>query len=1535
MAQHFITNNGLTAIAAALPGTLEVTQFKVGTGKTIDLLPTLNPTTLIGALSVTPIKPGSVSVTVPGAGGEVFTDDGAGNLSGDDGGIGSVNYNNGSITLTFGTPVAHPINIPITSLFAGFADVADEAKGVIPAGVTVFTGVPAATTYNTKVTKGSLVVKLNGMPIGGDDGLGNIVGANITSGTINYVSGAITINFGAGNPGGAISYDYQFEHISTRTELVDPLTHPSLGSQFIQIVGATVIDVGKVNFTCVCDETLGDFEVNEVGLFLSDNTMFSMCPTDGPVFKRAELPGRLGNRLVFNVQITFDNFSSLVNFSLLNIQPDEWQNLPTPAVTPDDPEIIAATLATQTGLTPVGAEGLTPANMAMPNLSDVAGSWLIAVFHGNGLQNGTNGFRSASPRNVRYKETVALTEYAMRRVFEVEPSTLGPGFEVYALRTPPSGVAGTIEWDFTNHITTAMGYGVAAFQVKNVSDIIPRFRRQHTYSASSDPVMNLSTQYDKSLVLSIVTDAPNGGDVITPASGTQLYNLSLDDVPALAYNRYGLSWTLQVAPGNVSLDWTEATPGNPSEWATVGLELVWLGIRGTLVNGNKTDPFEVGRKTVLTSPAGFRYGEIEEYGSRYVPALNQTEIIFNTFLFTALNQPQTADASVLSSELSADVRDSTPSSSTNSEWENKWLPTNPVDAAADIAVVSQHTAISTDAAYVPPSGDTVGSSTVQVIPIVPTPGGATPQKGDGIIVFILTTNPVGAFKSRDVRYGARQVKDENLGSFTGSSTQNVYLANQRNLLPLSLVLTKGPTTGLNYTAIDSGDGTLLILGYPLLEGTINYETGHLAFKQSGGTHSYSASYVHGGEPMQFLGVIGADNDPPDVGNNFGLSLEVWYLPYLPQELEPNGVSTAAPGGGLVVANTVLKTSSVSTRKEIMSYAVVRNARNRVPFNFDLKGPNAAGDPFTTARFMPAKDRSLLLAFYGEAGNTAQITGNTFTNSNIINHSGAEYKVIGLTTARGILGQWRTLGRKGRGQQLNINILGAKYAWLLACVEIEAKASASVVVAGDQTGRFTPARRVRLLRRYSDDGETGTPKSSQRTHTLVVSEEQPAAAMGAGPQIINVALNNQNVVPGTVKLYAGALSASARQIGMDLGDGYIYRCADGLAPWLDPSPTTQQLAANLSTINYVEGTAVIKLNSNLPAGYFLYFTYEVDDLGNTLPYDEPLQSKVFNSEFDGSNTTVELEDSIIDSSVAGIDTATQTSFLNQLPMFQNFWENIWVPCVSAPNFGYFAVTPVSALKKVNYTFIVRGPHARERFRVNRPVRFRTLEGAVYTSVITFAEMRENGELYITIAHRFMNEWSNGNTGIRSAVLVDVGIEGAPVPDDWKHQDGKRRIGDFDGLPLDIVSRRFIPAWTSPDFTYSRNAGTNASGEEIIQNLHISDQLGILSGLIDIAYALLRVKAEPRKNGSVTVLADVTSIFDLQVLSGGTFSHVFQARWQTGSSTVDGNSTCFDVPIWVPLEKRDRHSVHLLWTVTRNSAITNMTWEFGASVEGWML
>lgn len=98
-----------------------------------------------------------------------------------------------------------------------------------------------------------------------------------------------------------------------------------------------VIDTNNVLFKIVLDDSIGDFTIGNIGLFLEDGTLFSITAYNSPLVKtRSVFPSVIGNKRIFNIVIQLTGITAVTDFTFLSqdeaalpIVQTEWQ-LPLP-----------------------------------------------------------------------------------------------------------------------------------------------------------------------------------------------------------------------------------------------------------------------------------------------------------------------------------------------------------------------------------------------------------------------------------------------------------------------------------------------------------------------------------------------------------------------------------------------------------------------------------------------------------------------------------------------------------------------------------------------------------------------------------------------------------------------------------------------------------------------------------------------------------------------------------------------------------------------------------------------------------------------------------------------------------------------------------------------------------------------------------------------------------------------------------------------------------------------------------------------------
>lgn len=79
-----------------------------------------------------------------------------------------------------------------------------------------------------------------------------------------------------------------------------------------------IVDGNNVLFKIVLDETIGDFNIGNIGLFLSDGTMFSITALSGVTLKyKTNYPTIIGNQKTYNVITQLGSLSTAIDLTLI------------------------------------------------------------------------------------------------------------------------------------------------------------------------------------------------------------------------------------------------------------------------------------------------------------------------------------------------------------------------------------------------------------------------------------------------------------------------------------------------------------------------------------------------------------------------------------------------------------------------------------------------------------------------------------------------------------------------------------------------------------------------------------------------------------------------------------------------------------------------------------------------------------------------------------------------------------------------------------------------------------------------------------------------------------------------------------------------------------------------------------------------------------------------------------------------------------------------------------------------------------------
>lgn len=85
-------------------------------------------------------------------------------------------------------------------------------------------------------------------------------------------------------------------------------------------LSVSVLSSNTLIYRVRLDEQIGNFSIGNIGLFLTDGTLFSLTALPSVVEKRRTLGSETGNVLVFHIIIQINNISSVMNVSLNLIQ---------------------------------------------------------------------------------------------------------------------------------------------------------------------------------------------------------------------------------------------------------------------------------------------------------------------------------------------------------------------------------------------------------------------------------------------------------------------------------------------------------------------------------------------------------------------------------------------------------------------------------------------------------------------------------------------------------------------------------------------------------------------------------------------------------------------------------------------------------------------------------------------------------------------------------------------------------------------------------------------------------------------------------------------------------------------------------------------------------------------------------------------------------------------------------------------------------------------------------------------------------------
>lgn len=96
-----------------------------------------------------------------------------------------------------------------------------------------------------------------------------------------------------------------------------------------------IVDENTTDYIIILDETIGDFEIGNLGIYLDDGTLFSLTSYVQTMHKRRSVGNNLGNRRIFQVTIKYSNLATISNFTIQPLQLLSLPEVPTEFDLPD------------------------------------------------------------------------------------------------------------------------------------------------------------------------------------------------------------------------------------------------------------------------------------------------------------------------------------------------------------------------------------------------------------------------------------------------------------------------------------------------------------------------------------------------------------------------------------------------------------------------------------------------------------------------------------------------------------------------------------------------------------------------------------------------------------------------------------------------------------------------------------------------------------------------------------------------------------------------------------------------------------------------------------------------------------------------------------------------------------------------------------------------------------------------------------------------------------------------------------------------
>jgi Phage tail-collar fibre protein/Glycine-rich domain/Collagen triple helix repeat (20 copies) len=96
-----------------------------------------------------------------------------------------------------------------------------------------------------------------------------------------------------------------------------------------------IVDSNTTDYIIILDESVGDFQIGNLGLYLADGTLFTLTGYSQTMFKRKSVGNDLGNRRILQVTVKYSNLATISNFTIQLLQLLSLPEVPTEADLPN------------------------------------------------------------------------------------------------------------------------------------------------------------------------------------------------------------------------------------------------------------------------------------------------------------------------------------------------------------------------------------------------------------------------------------------------------------------------------------------------------------------------------------------------------------------------------------------------------------------------------------------------------------------------------------------------------------------------------------------------------------------------------------------------------------------------------------------------------------------------------------------------------------------------------------------------------------------------------------------------------------------------------------------------------------------------------------------------------------------------------------------------------------------------------------------------------------------------------------------------